>query len=108
MDIWWIASVSKRYSSFGYHAGYQNNPDNLPEVGYVLDQKHIKHIPKGHQTFGYQPLHLVWSSSLDTVCAAAVNPKNIEKWFVVLRELLVKHGFHPDQIYGFDEWFPYW
>jgi hypothetical protein len=32
MDIGWIASVSKRYSSFGYHAGYQNNPDNLQKL----------------------------------------------------------------------------
>jgi predicted Zn-dependent peptidase len=44
-----------------------------------------------------------WSTSLDSVCAAAVNPTKVKAWFNLLKEVLDTYHFRPENIYNFDE-----
>ena len=44
-----------------------------------------------------------WSTSLDTVCASAVNPANVTHWFNMVKCIYDTYNFHPSNIYNFDE-----
>ena len=44
-----------------------------------------------------------WTKSLDTSCAAAVNPTNIKHYFDLLGAVMNKYNFEDENIYGFNE-----
>src|SRR5260221_324525 len=50
-----------------------------------------------------EKLKAAWTKSLDTSCAAAVNPTTITHYFQLLKAMLDNFNFVPKEIYGFDE-----
>ena len=50
-----------------------------------------------------EKLKAAWTKSLDTSCAAAVNPTTITHYFQLLKAMLDNFNFVPEEIYSFDE-----